>query len=1146
MKAKFILGRAGSNKTSVCYNQIQEALEKDEYSNLIMLVPEQFNLQTQIELSQRLYPGLLRVEVISFKNLAKRVLKEAGKDHYLVIDDLEKVMILKRILEEHKKELSFFKKSYISEGFVDSINRLMTIFEQNSIEIETLEHMIEDKEATSIFQYKMQDIKNIYGWFNDYIAEKFITAEGTMKLLADHIKESHYLDHTSIWIDGFYGFTTAQLQIVRELLKKAKELTITLPMDRVYGAEEKIFENNPFYESIKTYQKLIHICDEEKFEKTIDFTSSMRVDRSEGEGLAEQQEVSQELSYLEENYLKSYVKPFGQEAEDVMVSVYANVEEEIEETGKQIVGLIRDKGYRYRDMAILVGEMGRYKSSLTSIFKEYGIPFFLDYKRDIHTNSLIATIEGVLEIITTSWSYKGVMSFLRTHMTTLSLEEVDLLDNYLLEYGIKGKGKWQKAWEFGAEGNDLERVNQIREKVISIIAPLEEEISQYKGKDGRLSIKETTISLYHFLESIQAYETLERRTEQHKLAKNRTLELENSQIWGQVVEIFERLVDILGEEKVSVSTYRNILKTSFSYIKMGIIPPAKDQVIVGTVDRTRLPKEKTLFILGINEGLIPKQSSTMDIFSDMDKITLTAVCKAKDNKRDRLNDILVNQDIYGSTFLIYTALTRATQKLWVSSVATDEVGRSMRPSIVFYKLRKMFKQKEIVTKRLSDDIFAPLPTFGMIGGKLREDMEGKEEEDNTWRDIVSWYTSSEAWKDKIQTMSQHILYTNQQHYLHKDTAKILYDERLDTSISKLETFRNCACCYFIKYGIKAEERKLFKWNTAEIGTLFHSVLERYPEELQKRHTNWVEADNLQMDESVKSAVTYSIEKYNRSGREDGRFKYTANKVEKMSKRAIRALTYQLRQGKFEPKDYEVNFGYEGMPPIEIQIDETRSVLLKGQIDRVDVYAKENGEQYVKIIDYKSGKKQFNLVELYYGLQLQLLLYLDSYIKLNEKNKPAGMFYFHIDTTYVKYETGTTLEDIRDKQLKNFKLSGLVLEDEEIIRMMDEEGTGQIIPAKFNKDGSVAKRSSVASENQFEQLREFIVDKVRVLGKDILDGRVTANPYKLTSKDPCTYCKYQSICQFDTTKQDNEYEVLDKIGNEEIWEHICHSKNKNKQ
>lgn len=1129
MQVKYILGRAGSRKTSECYRQIEEELKKEEYQNLIMLVPEQFNLQTQIELSERFYPGIFRVEVMSFNNLAKRVLKEAGKDHYPVIDDLEKVMILKRILEEHKRELSFFKKSYVSEGFVDAINRMITIFEQNNIDNDTLESMIREDEATTIFQYKMEDIKKIYGWFNAYIAERFMTAEGTMRVLAESIGASIYLKDINLWIDGFYGFTTAQIQVIRQLIKQAKTVTITLPMDKIYTLEEKIWESNPFYESIKTYYKLREVCKEEGIPQEVQF----RENQDEYEGNA--------LSYLENNYLKTYIKPFQEETEEIILKAFANVEEEIEETAKQIIQLVRDEKYRYRDIAVLVGDLTCYKASLTSVFKEYGIPFFLDYKRDIHTNSLIAAIEAVLEIITTSWSYKGVMSFLKTHMTYLTLREIDYLDNYLLEYGIKGKSKWQSAWELGTDHVDLKVMNEIREKVVTIISPLEEGLNNCKNKEGRVNVRQATIELYEFLESIKAYETLVNRTEKHKLLKNRTLELENSQIWGQVIEILERLVDILGDEEVSISSYRSILKTSFSYMKMGIIPPAKDQVIIGTIDRTRLPKEKALFVLGTNEGIIPKQSNQMDIFSEMDKITLAQVCKGKDEKRDRLNDILITQDIYGSNFLIYTALTRATHKLYMSHITADEVGKPMRPSIVFYKLKKMFKQPEQQAKKMIEQIYAPLPTFAMLGACLREDMEGKENADPVWKDIMSWYVTNPEWKEKIQGMSEHILYTNQQHYLNRETANMLYDNQLDTSISKLETFRSCACCYFIKYGIKAEERKLFKWNTAEIGTLFHSVLERYPEELQKRQATWVNVDDKQMEESIKESVNYSIQKFNRSGRQDGRFKYTVNKLEKMSRRAIRALTYQLRQGEFEPKAYEVNFGYEGMPPIEVKIDETRSVLLKGQIDRVDIYAKNNGEEYVKILDYKSGKKQFSLLEIYYGLQLQLLLYLDAYIKLNPKSSPAGMFYFHIDSTYVKYETGTSIETIIDKQLKNFKLSGLVLQDEEIIRMMDEAGTGQIIPVKFNKDGSIAKRSSVADDEQFDELRAFIVDKVRGLGKEILDGKVSAKPYKLASKDPCMYCKYQPICQFDTSKQDNEYDVLDKMDNEEVWEHICHRK-----
>ncbi|MGL6174676.1 MAG: PD-(D/E)XK nuclease family protein, partial [Cellulosilyticaceae bacterium] len=350
MQVKYLLGRAGSHKTSECYRQIEEELQKEEYHNLIMLVPEQFNLQTQIELSEKLYPGILRVEVMSFNNLATRVLKEAGKAHYPVIDDLEKVMILKRILEAHKKELSFFKKSYMSEGFVDSINRMLTIFEQNNIDHDTLDSMVKEDEATSIFQYKIEDIKKIYGWFNEYIAERFMTAEGTMRVLAECIAPSMYLKDMRLWIDGFYGFTTAQLQIIKQLIKKAKEVTITLPMDKVYTLEERIWESNPFYESIKTYHKLVKLCNEEGIAQTVELRKSGEEDTSEA------------LSYLEANYLKSYIKPFEKENEEVLLRTFANVEEEIEETAKQIIKLVRDEKYRYRDIALLVGDLTGYKA----------------------------------------------------------------------------------------------------------------------------------------------------------------------------------------------------------------------------------------------------------------------------------------------------------------------------------------------------------------------------------------------------------------------------------------------------------------------------------------------------------------------------------------------------------------------------------------------------------------------------------------------------------------------------------------------------------------------------------------------------------------------------------------------------------------
>lgn len=1125
---EFLIGSAKSGKTQRCYEDIKEALKEEAYDNLIMLVPEQFNLQVQLELAHLLHPGLVRVEVMSFTNLAQKVLGEVGGNKEPIIDDLERVMILKKLLEEHKIKLAYFKKSYNSEGFIDGINRLITVFEQNNIQGDVLETLTQTKDASSVFKCKMEDIAHIQEWFNGYIHNKFMTVEKTMERLAGCVNKSSYLNKATLWIDGFYGFTMPQIKILTELIHKTERVVITLPMDKAYDVKEFILPNNPFYDSIRNYQRLVEMCMQEDVQYSV---TQLK------------QAVKEEctpIHYLEQNYLKSYAKPYEGEQNQVFVQLTSNKAEEIEQVAKQIKGLIRDEQYRYRDIAVLVGDLGIYKSNLVSLFKEYGIPVFIDDKKSIHTNSLVAVIQGVLDVIIQNYTYKSIMSLLRINMMGLTLEEIDCVENYILEQGIKGEKKWAEPWERECSWITLEEINSLREKIYGKIAALKQHMQQEKEEKGRLSIKAATIGVYNFLESIEAYETIEKRIAYYKENGEGALERENAQIWGRVVETLERLVDLLGDEKVSLTTYKNILKTSFGYIKMGIIPPSKDQVIVGTIDRTRLPQTKAVFVMGVNEGLIPKVDESMNLFSDMDKLTLASLCQSKDERQERLGDVLVNQPVFSGQFLVYSALTRATEKLFISCMQADENGKSQRPSLVFYKLRKMFGLWKEVSHEPLEQIQGAMPTLGYVGNVLREYLETEDEkfQDDIWKDTLSWYMEDPVWRGRIQTLVKDFGYTNQQHYLKKENAKLLYPDGLETNISQLETYRNCPCCYFIKYGIKASERKVLKWNAADIGTLFHATLERYPKELQMRKTTWVEANEVQMNESIEAAVAHSVQKSTYANKQDGKLKYTISRVEKMSKRAINALTYQLKQGEFEPYDYEVNFGYEGLPPIEIVLDDENTILLKGQIDRVDLYVKNDSERYVKILDYKSGQKAFSLLEVYHSLQLQLLLYLDAYLRMNKNNKAAGMFYFHIDTRSIKYELGMDDAQAAARQLKQFKLSGLALDDVEIIQLMEHDIKGEIVPAKVKKDGALAATSSVASEGQFDRLRVYMIECIKTLGKEMLAGKISARPYKLKEKDACTYCKYSTICQFDENMIDNDYEKLEELRDKQIWEHIC--------
>lgn len=1146
-KVKFIVGRSGAGKTRICYDAIKAHLqETTSYEPLMLLVPEQFNLQNQRDLAKYLSPGLLRAEVMSFNTLAREVFREVGKEQVTVIEDLERMIILKRLIEVHKKEIVFYKKSIHNIGFLEAMNRFITVLEQAGMTVGHLDELKKQEAVGVLFESKLSDIETIYQSFQTYLGERYVTIEKNMTMLAHLIAKSKRLEKTSIWIDGFYGFTHTQLLIISELIKKAKDVTITLPMDKAYHKTEVVRLAHPFYESIQMLQKLMGICDEVKVPYEVSY-------------IAPDEKVIKEkkpaLIYLEENYLKRYQIAYDKPQESIYLATYSSRRDEVEAAARKIVSLVRDEGYRYHDMALIVGDLTAYQTILASTFKEYEIPYFLDMNRNIHTNSLVAVIEGVLGVLTESYSYESIMHLLRTYMLPLSKEAIDELENYLLAYGIKGKKKWQMEWTFETTDEEKQaRINATREKILAPISRLEEELQSVKrqeayqvGEETRkrtvYSVVGVTTALYHFLEDIAADQTMLKIVEKNRQQANRLLELENTQMWPKVMEVFERLVDILGEDEkegMDLRTYKNVLETSFSYIKMGIIPPANDQVLIGSVERTRLPRVKACFILGTNEGLIPKVEETSTIFSDMDKATLGQICERAEGPQGRLGDLMIQQPIYGNAFTIYTVLTRSSQKLFMSAALADENGKLLRPSMVYFKLKKMFKEKawfEGDSASILQAFEKPLPAYGYVGGMLRNYLEGRDTEE-VWKDAMSWFKSHKAWSERMERLTDYLFYSNQQHYLDPETTKLLYGDSLKTSITQLENFRQCACCYFMRYGIKAEERRLFNFDSAKVGTLFHAALEQYPKELERLGTNWVKATSKEQHLAVKNATDYAMSRVGSAQKETGRFKFTTSKVEKMTTRAVRALTSHLQNGAFTPEGYEIGFG-EGMgfPAIEIDLEEGRKLLIRGQIDRVDVFYRQTGEQYVKILDYKSGQKKFDLLEVYYGLQLQLLLYLDAYLEKHPESQAAGVFYFHINNPYISYKVGMSEEDIADASLKQFKLSGIALADEEILKALDRSQTGSTIAVSFNKDGSIRKNSSVASEQQFKALESYIIETIRGLGQDILSGKVSTKPYRLNGKNPCEYCKYHTICQFNEEMPDNCYEELDKLSKEQIWQAI---------
>ncbi|ONI46044.1 hypothetical protein AN641_02530 [Candidatus Epulonipiscioides gigas] len=997
-----------------------------------------------------------------------------------------------------KKSLVFFKKSYNKDGFLEKINMLLTTLENNGITL------IEPTKQSSLKE-KLIDIQHIREWFDNFIESKFLTKERSLQILKELLAKNKTYEKALIIVDGFYQFTNAQQQILVELNKMARQMIVTLPLDREYS---HIKDNNVYYKTYNTLENLkknfsninIHFCNSKAVKKESD------------------------IIYLANNYFSAHIIKNAKNSERVKLFLCKNLEEETELIAKNIKKLVRDENYRYKDISIITGDINLYYSHINTIFAEYEIPYFLDKTRYIHTNPLVRLILNLLDVLKNSWNLNSILPFLKSNMLGFEIEDIDYLENYLYAQGINSKSKWQKEWTFGEESTDFIKLNELRNQVNEIILTVENNIKKRTLK-RKISISNLCIVIYEFLDNFNIATKIDELALFNKQRGDLSTELEYLSVYEKVMNILERLVDILGTEYTSISNFKNILSTSFKYEKIGIIPATQDQVLIGEIQRTRLPNQKVVFLMGLNEGEFPQNPTNNSIFSDMD---LTNDIFS-DNKY--LYDSFVHSNLYGSKLEIYTALTKPSEYLFATCAQSDDKGIVKRPSVIFNNLKKLFNLQKVYPEKFVDNIYTSRQAIGELGKVLKKG--GALEAD--YKDALRWYLENEPLF--IQRTIKGLFYTNQQEKLKKDVVQKLYGKNYITSVSKIERFRKCPCSYFIEYGLKASERKIFKFKSLDIGNIFHGVLEIYPKLLKQENVNWLNVDKDKQHFLIKEAVIESFTRNNKRKFEGGQIDYTIRRIEKMSIRAIEAITHQFSCGKFEPKEYEYKFDERSLPQIDINLGNT-NLHIKGTIDRVDVYIDDENNTYIKIIDYKTSKQtSFNLVEVYYALQLQLLLYLDAYLKINKNAKEAGVYYFKINAKNTMYAPDQNEEDIKNELLKNFQLSGLTLDNANVVKAIEHDINKKIIDVKLRKDGKPEKHSKVATAHQFEKIREFVINKVEKLSQEILDGKVSVTPYKLGNKTACDYCNYHGICGFDENLSDNQYDVLENIKKDKALECI---------
>ena len=1116
MSLKLIYGKSGSGKSEYCFKEIAKDINKEK---IYLIVPNQMALMAEkklMEITNNV--SLINTEVITFNRMAFRVRNEIGGAKKTNLSKSGKAMLLYDILCKQKDSLNFLGKS--SEN-VDIIGNSITEFKKHRIDINKLREECNNTQDMYL-KLKLNDMITMYKEFESSIQNRFLDENDVLDILNNQIVESNQFKDAIIYIDEFVGFTTQEYQIIAKLLQIAKQVNITICTDNLMQNEE--LDKDIFYASKNTGIKLINIAKEYgiEIEEDVKLKNLYRF-------------KNEELKHLEENFYKIPYKKYEGEPKNIKMFLANNQYSEIEHIATQIVKLVRNEEYRYKDISVITKNLSIYSSLIKVIFSNYNIPVFIDEKRELSENIIVKFLISVLEICNKNWSYESVFNYLKTGFVNIEREEIFKLENYCIRWGIKGNKWYKEDWNYVGKDEytkeEVDRLNELRRMIVKPIRNLQE-----KAKKDNTFLNLTKI-LYEFLQEMKLEETIKLKI--NKLEEKGFIELANEYetSFKVLIELFDEIVLVFGEEKTNFDKYISTLKIGLKNTGLGKIPATQDEVIVGDVSRSRSHKVKAVFIIGINDGEFPSVYKDEGFFNDKDREYL------KEQGFELANGSLEN--LYEENFNIYKAFTVAEEKLFLSYASSDNEGRTLRPSILITKMKKIYSNLQETSDIISQEkeIITKNNTFDNLIEKLNDYQEGKDVED-IWFDVLNYYENDALWKSRLLKSLDGITYTNIPEQIKPEFVKKLYGETLHTTISRLERYRSCPFSFYLEYGLKLKEKKSLKLDPIDTGSFMHEVIDTFFENVSNKKISIKEIENADIEKIVKQIVE---EKLNLTSnyifKSIPKFIILTNRLCRLVTLSIIYIVQGLKNTDFEVVGNEIEFknGKE-YRPIEIVTKDGKKVEITGKIDRIDLAKDETGK-YIRIIDYKSSAKDINLNEVLAGLQLQLITYLDAVCQ-DKDLIPAGILYFGLVEPKIdkgKRAKDITEEEIEQKLREHFRMNGLVLAEMNIINMMDNKlkdgEKSDVIPVKIKKDGTMDKTSKVVSRKEFEILQKYVKSTLAQISKEILDGNIDIKPYYnvKTKRKPCEYCKYNSICNFKKGFYGNDYNYIDNMEKEYILE-----------
>ena len=1157
MSLRFVFGPSGSGKSRLLYEEIIVRAEKNPRQNFLIIVPDQFTMQTQkelVQLSDR--GGIMNIDVLSFGRLCHRILEEVGGGEIPVLDDTGKSLVLQKVAAGMKDRLPMLGGFLHRQGYIHEVKSALSEFMQYGISPEDLPALIEFAGKRGALSQKLMELEILYRGFRDYIQGNFITTEEKLDVLRRSLAKSAILPGGVVVFDGFTGFTPIQYRVIQEMMRLCQEVAVVLTMGMGENPYHVDGEQRLFHLSKKTVADLCGLAEAVQVTRDRDrFVCFADGEKDAGSGNVRNGIPSQNgeaecevvenaahrfrkapaLQFLEQHLFRHDAAQWQQEQQEIYLFETGTTREEVHQTGLKIRELVQREGIAYRDIAVVSGDLEGYAPYVETEFLQMEIPCYIDRTRGIVLNPMIEFVKSALELFLKDFSYEAVFHYLRSGLADMTPEEVDLLDHYCLQTGLRHRKAYanrftRNIWKDEEGEARLEKVNTLRERFMAQVDMLNMNASE--------SVENYVNKLYDFLVQNQVQQKLAVWEQEFTQTGQTARAGEYAQIYRLVMELLEQIHGLLREETITLQEFSDILEAGFGEIEVGTIPQNVDRVLVGDIERTRLKQVKVLFFLGVNDGNIPRNASKGGIISDMDREFL----------RESGKELAPSprQQMFIQRLYLYLNLTKPSERLYLSYAKMNNSGKSIRPAYLIETIKKMFPGMETEHPELRsaiEQVVTGREGAGYLAEGLREYVSGciDEQREKEIIALFSAYGQNEL-KETRDILFDAAFRRYEENGLSAVVARALYGTVLENSVSRLETYAACAYRHFLQYGLSLRERKEFAFESVDLGNVYHEVLENFAGKMSEGGYTWFDFPEAFAGETVQKALEECAASYgNTVLYSSSRNEYAIRRMGRILTRTVMTIQKQLKKGSFHPDAYELSFrSAASLDDIHLSLTGEERMRLRGRIDRVDI-AEDEERVLVKVVDYKSGDKHFDLAALYYGLQLQLVVYMNAALEYEKKKHPrkevipAALLYYHVDDPAVESPVELGEDELRELIEKQLRMKGVVSSEPGIVERLDGEmeNKSDVIPVERNKDGSFSARSSVMSGEELQVISDYVSRKITDIGKEILEGNISLNPYEKGSEEACTWCAFQKVCGFETAIPGCKKRKLEELSSEEI-------------